>query len=96
MDTQRATEEAARRAWELETEGCHGYSIATLRRVFDTYQTSLRWKDPFDAIVSETDIAPLMAAIEFFNADRATVEGPITNGKNAGKFIVSIRGYQAD
>ena len=85
-------EESRRSEWERTTK-VGDYTIAELRKVSDAVFNPHNWKAPWAASVPHQLVGAVLAATEFFHADKATVHGieQIT-----GKVIMSGNGYQAD
>ncbi len=63
-----------------------------LRAVFEKIQDPDHWKNPITCKCHHSQVAIVLAAIEFFHADKAQVVGiePIT-----GYVIIEGNGYQA-
>lgn len=68
-------------------------TVRDLRQIFEKIQDKTHWKNPICASVHHSQVNFVLAAIEYFHADKATVEGiePIT-----GNVIITGKGYQAD
>jgi len=69
-----------------------GFAVADLDRVFATLHSGNHWKAPWAAAVPATLVPLVLAAVEFYHADRAVIVGaePVT-----GKVLMRGDGYQA-
>ena len=83
-------------SWEKEEkvklETGEEVTIHDLRQIFNKIQDKTHWKNPICASVHHSQVNYVFAAIEYFHADKATIEGieQIT-----GNVIITGRGYQA-
>ena len=91
IETILAEERKAREEFEAAAE-YGGFKIADLRKVFDKVCNALDWKAPWAASVPHQLVGMVLAAAEFFHADKAQLHGiePIT-----GRVRMSGRGYRA-
>lgn len=67
-------------------------TVAELRKIFDSICNEENWKLPWAAKVHHSMVGKVLAAAEFFLADKGEVVGiePIT-----GRVILEGKGYQA-
>lgn len=93
-----AAEKADREAFEAKTVattiGGVDYTIADLRKAFDAVADPDDWKAEFTAYVPHDAVPVVLAAVEFFHADRPAVVG-IEPAPGLGRAVVSGHGYQA-
>lgn len=68
-----------------------GHKIADLHKVFQKVQNADDWKSPWASVVPHQVVGMVMAATEFFHADRATVVGI---EKLTGRVLLRGNGYQ--
>jgi hypothetical protein len=96
IETIRAEEATRQAEFEAKTVaakvGGHDYTIAELRKVFDAVANEGDWKAAWAAAVPHQMVGLVIAAVEWFHADRAAV-----NGIEAltGRVLMSGKGYQA-
>jgi hypothetical protein len=85
-----ADELAAQRADE-EARTFDGFAVAELRQVMEGVQSPQGWKLPWAASVPHQLVGRVVAAVQYFHADRAVVVGaePVT-----GKVLMRGNGYQ--
>jgi hypothetical protein len=74
-----------------EEQTFKGHKIADLRQVFQKVQNADSWKAPWAAVVPHQVVGMVMAATEFFHADRATVVGI---EQLTGRVLLRGNGYQ--
>jgi hypothetical protein len=74
-----------------EEQTFKGHKIADLRQVFEKVQNQDDWKAPWAAAVPHQVVGMVMAATEFFHADRATVVGI---EQLTGRVLLRGNGYQ--
>jgi hypothetical protein len=74
-----------------EEQTFKGHKIADLRKVFQKVQNQNDWKSPWAATVPHQVVGMVMAATEFFHADRATVVGI---EQLTGRVLLRGNGYQ--
>jgi hypothetical protein len=68
-----------------------GHKVSELRKVFQKVQNTGDWKAPWAAAVPHQIVGIVMAATEFFHADRATVVGI---EQLTGRVLLRGNGYQ--
>jgi hypothetical protein len=68
-----------------------GHKVTDLRKVFEKVQNQDDWKAPWAAAVPHQVVGMVMAATEFFHADRATVVGI---EQLTGRVLLQGNGYQ--
>jgi hypothetical protein len=74
-----------------EEQTFKGHKIADLRQVFETVQNADSWKAPWAAVVPHQVVGMVMAATEFFHADRVTMVGI---EQLTGRVLLRGNGYQ--
>jgi hypothetical protein len=82
--------DAEERAAE-EEQTFKGHKVSELREVFQKVQNQNDWKAPWAAAVPHQTVGMVMAATEFFHADRATVVGI---EQLTGRVLLRGNGYQ--
>jgi len=83
------TAHAAFEAETIVTE--EGETIADLRQALDLVCDPLNWKKPWSAAVHHSLVGRVSRAVEFFHADRPTVDG---TERLTGRVVMPGRGYQ--
>jgi hypothetical protein len=68
-----------------------GHKVADLRNAFQKVQNQDDWKASWAAVVPHQAVGMVMAATEFFHADRATVVGI---EQLTGRVLLRGNGYQ--
>jgi hypothetical protein len=68
-----------------------GHKVCELRKVFQKVQNADNWKAPWAGAVPHQIVGMVMAATEFFHADRATVIGI---EQLTGRVLLRGNGYQ--
>ena len=84
-------EEAAAQAADEASRTFRGFPVAELRRVMEGVQSPAGWKLPWAASVPHRLVGRVMAAVEYFHADRAEVVGAEAL---TGKVLMRGNGYQ--
>jgi hypothetical protein len=74
-----------------EEQTFKGHKVSELREVFQKVQNGDNWKSPWAAVVPHQTVGMVMAATEFFHADRATVVGI---EQLTGRVLLRGNGYQ--
>lgn len=74
-----------------EEQTFKGHKVADLRKVFQKVQNTDNWKSPWAAAVPHQAVGMVLAATEFFHADRATVVGI---EQLTGRVLLQGNGYQ--
>lgn len=85
-----AEEKTAHEEFE-QNEKYKGFTIYSLRKVFEAIQNPEGWKKEWAASVPHQVVEAVLVAVEFFHADKAQIVGiePIT-----GKVLMCGKGYQ--
>lgn len=96
IDEQMAKAAAENAAYEATTVAAKvaglDLTIADLRKVTDAVFDPENWRLPWSAYVPHDLVAVVLAAVEFFHADRAEVVGV---QELTGKVLLVGHGYQA-